>query len=89
MITEDIIRQRVHSVLASLFTEPKNADGFADADDLIQDLGMDSLDLVELTMGLEEEFVIVIPDPDQAMSDVRTIGDVISLVQKLLPPSDV
>ena len=30
----------------------------------IDDLGADSLDVVELVMGLEEEFVVDIPDED-------------------------
>ena len=48
----------------------------------IQDLGSDSLDLVELTMELEEEFQITIPE--EATDDIQTIGDVIRSIQKEL-----
>jgi acyl carrier protein len=39
----------------------------------IEDLGADSLDIVELVMALEEEFGIDIPD-DEA-DKLRTVGD--------------
>lgn len=48
----------------------------------IQDLGSDSLDLVELTMELEEEFQITIPE--EAADDIQTIGDVIHSIEKEL-----
>jgi acyl carrier protein len=39
----------------------------------IEDLGADSLDIVELVMAMEEEFEIEIPD-DQA-ENIKTVGD--------------
>ena len=41
----------------------------------IDDLGADSLDIVELIMALEEEFDIEIPDSDA--EKVVTVGDVV------------
>ena len=41
----------------------------------IDDLGADSLDIVELVMALEEEFDIEIPDADA--EKVVTVGDVV------------
>ena len=43
-----------------------------------EDLGADSLDLVELVMQLEEVFEITIPD-DEAQK-IRTVGDAIDYV---------
>ena len=40
----------------------------------IDDLGADSLDIVELVMAMEEEFELEIPDEDA--ENLRTIGDV-------------
>ncbi|MGG7163671.1 acyl carrier protein [Clostridium ihumii] len=40
----------------------------------IDDLGADSLDIVELIMALEEEFDIEIPDEDA--EKISTVGDV-------------
>lgn len=42
------------------------------------DLGADSLDLVELVMGLEEEFNISIPEAD--MVKILTVNDAVNYV---------
>lgn len=44
------------------------------------DLGIDSLDLFELVMSLEEEYDFEIPAED--LSSLNTIGDVISYLQE-------
>jgi len=41
---------------------------------ILEDLGADSLDVVELVMAIEEEFDIEIPDEDA--ETMRTLGDV-------------
>jgi len=40
---------------------------------ILDDLGADSLDVVELVMALEEEFDIEVPD--EAVESIRTIAD--------------
>lgn len=45
----------------------------------IDDLGADSLDIVELIMALEEEFDIEIPDSDA--EEVVTVGDVVEYIK--------
>ena len=50
--------------------------------DLAQDLGLDSLDTVELTLGLEERFGIEIPDTE--LEGVTTVGDAVTLIEKKL-----
>lgn len=44
----------------------------------IEDIGADSLDIVELVMELEEEFDIQIPD-DQA-EKIKTVGEAIDFI---------
>ncbi len=46
----------------------------------IDDLGADSLDIVELVMAMEEEFDIEIPDDDA--EKIQTIQDVVSYVKR-------
>jgi acyl carrier protein len=46
----------------------------------VQDLGADSLDVVELVMAFEEEFGIEIPDEDA--EKIRTVGDVINYLKE-------
>ena len=45
----------------------------------IDDLGADSLDIVELIMALEEEFDLEIPDSDA--EKVVTVGDVVDYIK--------
>jgi acyl carrier protein len=45
----------------------------------IDDLGADSLDIVELVMAMEEEFDLEIPDEDA--EKLRTVNDVTKYVQ--------
>ena len=45
----------------------------------IDDLGADSLDIVELVMALEEEFDMEIPDNDA--EKVVTVGDVVDYIK--------
>lgn len=42
---------------------------------LLDDLGADSLDVVELVMALEEEFGVEVPDED--VETMRTINDIV------------
>ena len=46
----------------------------------IEDLGADSLDIVELVMAMEEAFSIDIPD-DEA-ENIRTVEDAVNFVKK-------
>ena len=46
----------------------------------VEDLGMDSLDTVELVMAFEEELGVVIPDKD--VDSLLTVDDVINYLQK-------
>jgi acyl carrier protein len=45
----------------------------------IEDLGADSLDIVELVMALEEEFGIDIPDEDA--EKMKTVGDAMNYLK--------
>ena len=48
----------------------------------IEDLGADSLDVVELVMAFEEEFDVEIPDEDA--EDIRTVDDAVSYLEEIL-----
>ncbi|MDI6715920.1 MAG: acyl carrier protein [Actinomycetota bacterium] len=48
----------------------------------VEDLGADSLDLVELIMAMEEEFDIEIPDEDA--ESISTVEDVLEYIDSKL-----
>jgi acyl carrier protein len=45
----------------------------------IEDLGADSLDVVELVMAFEEQFSVEVPDEDA--EKLQTVGDVIKYIE--------
>ncbi len=55
-----------------------DTDSLTEATNLQDDLGMDSVDAVELNMALEDKFDIKISDEE--LADLKTIGDVIEIV---------
>ncbi len=44
----------------------------------VDDLGADSLDIVELVMAMEDEFGFEIPDEEA--ENIRTVGDAVSYI---------
>lgn len=48
---------------------------------IVEDLGADSLDVVELLSRLEDEYGITIPDED--VEELLTVGDVVNEIEKL------
>jgi acyl carrier protein len=71
------IEERVKSIICDQLGV---AEGDVNHDSkLIEDLGADSLDIVELVMAMEEEFEVEIPD-DEA-EKIRTVNDVISYLK--------
>ncbi len=48
----------------------------------IDDLGADSLDVVELVMAFEEEFDVEIPDEDA--EKIRTVEDAVNYLEDIL-----
>jgi acyl carrier protein len=46
----------------------------------VDDLGADSLDIVELVMALEEEFDLEIPDEDA--EKIATVGDAVNYIKE-------
>ena len=68
-VTEIIVEQR--GVTADQVTPESK---------MIEDLGADSLDAVELVMAVEEEFGIEVPDEEA--EKLISVGDIISHVEK-------
>ncbi len=71
------VLERVTKVTCEELGVPENE--VTEAASFTDDLGADSLDVVELVMAFEEEFGIDIPDDDVA--NLKTVGDAVSYVQ--------
>ncbi|HIZ20989.1 MAG TPA: acyl carrier protein [Firmicutes bacterium] len=47
---------------------------------IADDLGADSLDVVDMLMSLEDEFNVEIPDEE--IENIRTVGEVVSYIEE-------
>ena len=57
-----------------------NIDEIKEDSKFAEDLGADSLDVVELVMALEEKFDIEIPD--EAAEKIQTVGDAVKFIEE-------
>ena len=70
------VEEKVKTIICDqLAVEPEKVTTTAS---FIDDLGADSLDIVELVMTMEEEFDLDIPDEDA--EKMKTVGDVIKYI---------
>ena len=75
MILDKVIRMVAAQFMVD--EETVNADT-----SFIEDLGADSLDVVELTMALEEEFSL--PDtPEEELMNIHTVGDLAEYISRV------
>ena len=72
------VEKRVKEIVAEQLG--KNANEVTSEASFIDDLGADSLDIVELVMAMEEEFDIEIPDEDA--SRIERIRDAIAYIRE-------
>jgi len=75
-VEEAAILEKIKDVVADkLDADPSDV---VDTASFIDDLGADSLDVVELIMGLEDEFGIEISDEEA--EGIRTVGDAVRFI---------
>ncbi|MBI2602668.1 MAG: acyl carrier protein [Deltaproteobacteria bacterium] len=75
----DNIEDKIKSIIVSQLGVEESA--VAPKAKFIEDLGADSLDIVELVMAMEEAFGIDIPDEEA--ENIRTVSDAVSFVKKM------
>lgn len=78
------IEQRVLDIIKEMLPTSKEIKG---TDKLVDDLGADSLDCIQVVMELEEEFDIRIDDDE--LEGLVTVSDVVAIVTRLANDSEV
>ena len=72
-----MVKDKVMKMVAEQFMVEE--DSISEDTSFTDDLGADSLDVVELTMALEEEFSL--PDtPDEELLKIHTVGDLADFI---------
>ena len=72
-----MVLEKIKVILAEQFDVEE--DSLKNDTDLQDDLGADSLDVVDLLMSIEDEFEIEIPD-DQ-IENIRTVGELVNYIE--------
>jgi acyl carrier protein len=80
MMSDDEIRERVRQVMADEFE--LDGDELRPEATLYDDLGLDSLDAVDMVVALEKAFAVKLANQEEVRS-VRTLGDVVALIIRL------
>lgn len=73
-----MIFEKVKAILAEQLDLDENSIEMDSA--IVDDLGADSLDIVDLVMSLEDEFDAEIPD--EAIENMKTVGDVVHFLEE-------
>lgn len=69
--------ERLQKILAEQFEIDE--DDITLNSDIVDDLGADSLDLVDLVMSIEDEFKIEVPD--EAIEEIKTVDDAVKYIE--------
>lgn len=72
------VEERVIEIVCNQLSVSK--EGVTRKTSFVEDIGADSLDIVELVMELETEFGIQIPDTDA--EKIKTVGEAIDFIEK-------
>ena len=72
-----MIFERIKEMLADQLDS--DIDAMSMESDIANDLGADSLDVVELLMAIEDEFDVEIPDEE--IENIKTIGDLVRYIE--------
>lgn len=75
-------REKILHFISSVFATMTEAESIQENDNLIEDLGISSMDILTLISYLEEEFNITITE--RMIRKVATVGDLVDLVQNAL-----
>ena len=76
-MTTGNVEQKVKGIIAEQLGVAE--DEIKTTSSFIEDLGADSLDIVELVMAMEEEFEVEIPDEEA--ENIKTVGDAINYIK--------
>lgn len=79
-------QQLLDMILSQLQSIKPEADQLSAGTDLVSDLGLDSVQVLEMCTDLEDELDVSIPV--NRLGDVRTVGQLADLLQQLLHEAD-
>ena len=73
-----MVLEKVKMILSNQFDVQE--DSITAETNIMEDLGADSLDVVDMLMSLEDEFDVEIPDEE--IEKMRTVSDVVAYIEE-------
>ncbi|MBQ9413887.1 MAG: acyl carrier protein [Clostridia bacterium] len=73
-----MVLEKVKQILSIQFET--DIDSIDENTNIEDDLGADSLDVVDMLMSLEDEFDVEIPDEE--IENIRTVGEVVAYIEE-------
>ena len=80
IVNKEIIVKQINSIFTELFELPPGE--LTEEKYIFQDLGLDSLDIVDMIVALQKRFGITLRQ-DERFKKVRTLGDIYNLFEVL------
>ena len=72
-----MVFEKVKAILSEQFDVEE--DTITNDTSITEDLGADSLDVVDLLMSIEDEFEIEVPDTE--IEDIKTVGELVKYIE--------
>ena len=73
-----MVFEKIRDILCEQLEQ--NADAVTMESLVMEDLGADSLDVVDIVMSIEDEFEIEVPD--EVIENDKTVGDIVKFVEE-------
>ena len=73
-----MVLEKVKAILSEQFDVEE--DSITPDTSIVDDLGADSLDVVDLLMSIEDEFEIEVPDSE--VENIKTVGELVKYIEE-------
>ena len=77
-----MVFEKIRDILCEQLEQ--NADAVTMESLVMEDLGADSLDVVDIVMSIEDEFEIEIPDEE--IDNIKTVGELVKYIEDHVNP---
>ena len=73
-----MVLEKIKKILSEQFSVDENT--ITENTNIAEDLGADSLDVVDILMSIEDEFEIEVPDEE--IDRIRTVGELVNYIKR-------
>lgn len=73
-----MVLEKVKKILSEQFSVDENT--ITENTNIAEDLGADSLDVVDILMSIEDEFEVEVPDEE--IDKIRTVGELVNYIKR-------